>query len=150
MTNSSRQFGVLTALMFLLGLSTGLSAEETAEGVEYPASIPDVISVDAEGLIDSITRHKDMYIIDARAAMDRKQGYIEGSVSLPDTETDCDSLGVLVPDLSRHLLFYCNGPKCGRSVKSINKAKSCGYTNLFWFRGGYEEWTAKGYPVLKE
>lgn len=150
MVKTSGIVRIVCLIVLQFGTAFSLTAEELPEGVEYPEQIAGVTSVNAEGLIESITQHEDMFIVDARAAMDRKQGYIEGSVSLPDTETDCDSLNVLVPNLHRPLLFYCNGPKCGRSVKSINKAKVCGYTNLYWFRGGYEEWTAKGYPTLKE
>lgn len=126
------------------------NALPAVEAVLAPDSIPGTTKVDAEGLIDTIGRVSDLVIIDSRIAMDRKQGYIEGSVSLPDTDTDCDALSVLLKKLDTPALFYCNGPKCGRSVKAIHKAQACGYTSLYWFRGGFEEWTAKGYPFLKE
>lgn len=121
-----------------------------ADETHAPDEIPNATKVDAEGLINAISKHDDMVLIDSRIAMDRKQGYIEDSISLPDTETDCDSLSVLIPELGQAALFYCNGVKCGRSVKAIYVAQKCGYTNLYWFRGGFEEWTEKGYPFLKE
>ncbi len=117
---------------------------------EAPETIEGAIKVDAEGLIDAMGKMSDLIIVDARVAMDRKQGYIEGSVSLPDTDTDCETLSVIIPNLQTPALYYCNGPKCGRSVKSIQKALACGYTKLYWFRGGFEEWTRKNYPFLKE
>jgi len=132
----------------LLFMTVLLGAEEGHP--EAPDSIPGAIKVDAEGLIDTMGKIDNLIIVDARVAMDRKQGYIEGSLSLPDTDTDCETLSVIIPALDRPALFYCNGPKCGRSVKSIQKAQACGYTNLYWFRGGFEEWTKKNYPVLKE
>lgn len=135
--------------LLILGLLLTAAAPAT-EAVLAPDTLPGTTKVDAEGLIDTIGRVSDLVIIDSRIAMDRKQGYIEGSVSLPDTHTDCDSLSVLIKTPDTPVLFYCNGPKCGRSVKAIHKAQACGYTNLYWFRGGFEEWTAKGYPFLKE
>lgn len=42
-----------------------------------------------------------------------------------------------------------DGVKCGRSAKAIKIAVKCGYSNLFWFRGGYAEWLEKGYPVVR-
>ena len=51
-----------------------------------PASIPGSTIVDAEGVINLVTTLADLNIIDARIKSDRKQGYIEGSVSLPDIE----------------------------------------------------------------
>ena len=47
-------------------------------------------------------------------------------------------------------LFYCNGVKCDRSVKSVNIALGCGYVRLYWFRGGFEEWRRKDYHYLKK
>ena len=40
--------------------------------------------------------------------------------------------------------------KCGRSAKAIVIALQCGYSNIYWFRGGFEEWLSKGYPYLQE
>jgi rhodanese-related sulfurtransferase len=118
--------------------------------VPTPDEVPGTVKVDAEGLIDTLARIPNLVIIDSRISMDRKQGYIEESISLPDTETDCDSLEVALDKPDTPVLFYCNGPKCGRSVKAIHKAQACGYRMIYWFRGGFEEWTAKGYPFLKE
>lgn len=140
---------LMARLMCLCGtlITTGMvMAEET----RAPDTIPNTTKVDAEGLIDTVVKYDDLVMIDSRIAMDRKQGYIEGAISLPDTETTCDSLAKLIPALNHAALFYCNGVKCGRSVKAIYVAQKCGYTNLYWFRGGFEEWSEKGYPFLKE
>lgn len=115
-----------------------------------PAEIPGSTKVDAEQLIDLVNNIDDLLLIDARIKMDRKQGYIEGSVSLPDVDTNCRSLAKTITKKSSPVLFYCNGPKCGRSVKSVRKALKCGYHNIYWFRGGFEEWKQKNYPYLKE
>ena len=47
------------------------------------------------------------------------------------------------------VIFYCNGVKCDRSVKSAQIALDNGYTNIYWFRGGIEEWRANGFPIEK-
>lgn len=149
---SSRFHTFVQRMLLAIGLlmANAAPATDAPETVRAPDSIPGTTKVDAEGLIETIEKIPDLVIIDSRIAMDRKQGYIEGSVSLPDTDTDCDALSVLIKTQNTPTLFYCNGPKCGRSVKAIHKALSCGYTSLYWFRGGFEEWTAKGYPFLKE
>src|SRR3989344_477616 len=91
-------------------------------GVVSPDSIPGTVKVDAEGLLDLVEKHPGFVIVDARIRQDRLQGYIEGSISLPDVETDCESLARIVPARSVPVLFYCNGPKCGRSVHASRKA----------------------------
>lgn len=148
---SCKRRALVPALTLLATLWIGpLSAAERAAASSAPDTIPGTTKVDAEGVIETLENVPDLVIIDSRIAMDRKQGYIEGSISLPDAETDCDSLAVLLDSLTSPILFYCNGPKCGRSVKAIHKAQQCGYSRIYWFRGGFEEWTSKDYPFLKE
>ena len=118
--------------------------------VDSPPTIDGTTLVSAEELIQLFDDVKDLIIIDSRIPGDRKQGYVEGSISLPDVETTCDSLAKIVPDQSAPVLFYCNGVKCGRSAKAVAIALSCGYNTIYWFRGGFEEWLAKGYPYLQE
>jgi rhodanese-related sulfurtransferase len=130
-------------------LSAPLWASEDNQEI-VPKEIPGVVGVDAEGLLDLIAAIPDLILIDARVSLNRKYGFIEGSVSLPDTDTNCDSLAQHVDSLTRAVLFYCNGVKCGRSVAAVNIAKTCGYTNLHWFRGGFDEWRSKGYPFLNQ
>lgn len=113
-----------------------------------PESIDGVTKVSAEEMIDLVGSADYVMIIDSRIRSDREQGFIEGSISLPDRYTDCDSLSVEVIDRSVPVVFYCNGPKCGRSARAVQIAQQCGYSSLYWFRGGMEEWNQKGYPVV--
>lgn len=115
-----------------------------------PDAIPGVATLSAEDVIEKANSVDKLVIIDARINKDRAIGYIEGSLSLPDINTNCTTLSRLVADKQTPLLFYCNGVKCGRSVVAIKIAKSCGYNNLSWFRGGFEEWKAKGYQFVTE
>ncbi len=114
-----------------------------------PAHIVGSTVVNAEQLIELADKTPSLIIIDSRIRGDRKQGYIETSHSLPDIETDCDSLSRLIPGKISPVLFYCNGVKCGRSGKAVRIAVDCGYSNIYWFRGGFQEWLAKGYPFLQ-
>jgi rhodanese-related sulfurtransferase len=113
-----------------------------------PHKLPGVETVDAEALIDLAYRQQSLILIDARIESDRRHGYIEDSVSLPEHQTSCRSLARVSNDLTRPLAFYCNGVDCLRSVKAVQTAQQCGYTRLYWLRGGFEEWRAKQYPYL--
>ena len=128
-----------------MSFSTARAAE-----IITPETVPGSTRVNAEEVIDLVEKVTDLVIIDARIALDRKQGFIEGSHSLPDVETTCITLAKLAPGKKRPVLFYCNGVKCGRSAKAIATAQSCGYATIYWFRGGFEEWKAKAYPFVTE
>jgi rhodanese-related sulfurtransferase len=123
----------------------------TAHGENYtsPETIEGTHRIDAEGLIQLVNQNETQVIIDARISADRKLGYIPGSISLPDTETSCESLARLIPQKSDPVVFYCNGPKCRRSDNAVVIAANCGYTNIYWFRGGIEAWRTNNYPIIK-
>ena len=142
------------SLLFLLMCTTCTLAETTPDltrgKIIVPDEIPGVETLTAEGLIEKANITDDLVIIDARINKDRAIGYIENSISLPDINTNCDTLSKLVKNKNTPLLFYCNGVKCGRSVVAVKIAKSCGYKNLSWFRGGFEEWQEKGYQYMTQ
>ena len=134
-------------ILFVLFL---ISAPVAAQVDVSPAEIAGATKVDAEGLVELVQTQERLVVVDSRITSDRAHGYIEDSISLPDIHTDCDSLKKLAADRATPILFYCNGPKCGRSGKAVKKAIACGYTRLYWFRGGFEEWRIKGYPTIKD
>ncbi|MEK6664360.1 MAG: rhodanese-like domain-containing protein [Pseudomonadota bacterium] len=134
-------------LIFLSVFNAGAFAEPI---VPVPEQIPGAKRVDAETVIEVAGRLKNLVIVDSRIPDDRKIGYIEHSISLPDAKTNCKSLAKIIPGKSTPVLFYCNGVKCGRSVVATKIALQCGYKNIYWFRGGFEEWKSKEYPFLHE
>ena len=132
--------GLLFFALSMLAMSPVL-AEST------PESIPGTTKVSAEQLIELLEQYDDLVLVDARRKQDHDAGWIEGSVSLPNTDTNPESLAKVIPSKSTPVLFYCNGPKCGRSVESCKIAVADGYTTVYWFRGGWAEWEEKGLPV---
>ena len=136
-------------LSFLLLIAT-INTTYAAEAKDAPLLIPGTTKVFAEDLLDLAEKIPNLLLIDARIPSDRKQGYIEGSISLPDIETNCASLAKVISKKKAPILFYCNGVKCGRSVISSQVALKCGYSNIYWFRGGFEEWKNKKLPFIKK
>jgi len=139
----------LLTLAITLTIAAYPHAKESTPTPLSPENIPGTNKVDAEGLIQVVNTVPNLILIDSRKSQDRLLGYIEGSVSLPDTKTDCKTLAQHIPSKVHPVLFYCNGPKCGRSAIAIKVALQCGYSKVYWFRGGIEEWMAKEYPLVK-
>lgn len=135
---------------YLAGILLCIAQAAHSTPADMPATIEGSSTVDAEGTIEMIQNNENLILVDARITKDRSHGYIEGSISLADIDTTCATLAAIIPSKSTPALFYCNGVKCGRSVKSIRVALSCGYKDLYWFRGGYDEWIEKGYPYIKQ
>ena len=131
----------------LMFVSMSCMATNAFAETKAPEFIDGTKRVSAEEVVELATNIPDLIIIDARKTSDRESaGWIEGSVGLPDYDTSAESLAKHIPSKTTPVLFYCNGVKCGRSVKSSRVAVESGYQNIYWFRGGWEEWTQKGMP----
>ena len=136
-------------LITLLTVFAFMSAAPVFAKEDTPESLEGTTNVNAEKLIELMQSSADLVVIDSRKPSDRAKGHIEGSVALPDTDTNEASLSKALKSKSTPVAFYCNGVKCGRSYKAAKVAIGLGYTNIYWFRGGWDEWTQKGLPVMK-
>jgi rhodanese-related sulfurtransferase len=136
-------------LLLWFSLAALCQAATGNDAMVSPEAIDGATIVDAEGLIEAVTQIPGLILIDSRISADHLEGFIEGSVSLPDIETDCDSLASTVPGLATPILFYCNGIKCGRSARAATIAIDCGYATIYWFRNGMEEWQAQEFPLVQ-
>ena len=141
--NFSRSRIILVSMLF----SSAINAEQKPYA---PETIDDVTIVSAEQVIDMILANPEMIVIDSRKKTEYLKGHIEGATNILNTRLKAEDLERLSPDKSDTILFYCNGSRCLRSSDSINKAKSWGYTDLVWFRGGWKEWTEKRLPVVTD
>jgi predicted sulfurtransferase len=112
------QMSVLVRNISAFVLSFCVIAGVQAGEKEVPQNVAGTTKVSAEEVIDLVTNHPDLVIIDARKSSDFQNGYIEGAISLPNTKTTPESLAQHIPSKSTPVLFYCNGIKCGRSVES--------------------------------
>jgi rhodanese-related sulfurtransferase len=128
-----------------------LSSSVVASEKPYaPESLPGVTILTAEEVISLILDNPDLIVIDSRKKTEYIKGHIEGAINILNTELGPEELEFIAPDRSTMLLFYCNGVRCLRSSDSLAKAVGWGYTNLFWFRGGWKEWTEKRLPVVTD
>jgi len=139
---------LMTKLINFIGLSLLASNIVLAENTLMPEFIEGAIRVNAEQMIELADKYPNLVIVDARKASDYEKGYIEGSYSLPDTQTSTESLQKAIGFKQTPVVFYCNGVKCGRSLKAAKVAVDSGYKLVYWFRGGMEEWEAKGLPIV--
>jgi len=143
---SLSRFVAIPVISLVLTLTSHVAP---ASDYTSPASIDGAMTIDAERLIELVGSRTDMVLIDSRIREDHADGYIEGSLLLVDRETDCASLEQILSDKETPVIFYCNGPNCDRSDKAAVIAIECGYNEIYWFRGGIEEWRASKYPLIQ-
>lgn len=140
---------LLVLSFFLLPAFAAAAAPPQAERPLAPASVPGARTVTAEAVVELVGAQPGVVIIDSRRREEFDKGHIDGATNLLDTELTRKKLARLAPARDRPLLFYCNGERCLRSSNSARQALSWGYVNVYWFRGGWQEWTAKNLPVAR-
>ncbi|MBZ0104242.1 MAG: rhodanese-like domain-containing protein [Sulfuricella denitrificans] len=132
-------------LMFLFSWTWPAAADKPVA----PVNVPGATSVSAERLIELAASTSQLLIIDSRRREEFDKGHIEGAVNLLDTDMTQSALSRLAPKPDTPLLFYCNGERCLRSSNAAKLALDWGYQKVYWFRGGWKEWSDKNLPVAK-
>lgn len=135
--------------MFLFAALWLSAATAWAEKPFAPESIAGTTRVTAETVVDLVGSLPDLVIIDNRHAAEFEKGHIEGAINLLDSNLKHADLARLAPRPDKPLLFYCNGERCLRSSHAAKMAVNWGYTRVYWFRGGWQEWLNKQLPVTR-
>jgi rhodanese-related sulfurtransferase len=89
-----------------------------------------------------------VFIIDARDPYEYEEGHIPGAINIPYDRVPeyLDQLYNEIPT-DQPVIVYCRGPACDFSDQLATELKILGYQDVRVFTGGWEQWTAAGYPV---
>jgi rhodanese-related sulfurtransferase len=134
---------VSLAFAALLGMVAVASAEDA------PMQISGANTVNAKQIFGLINKDPKLVILDNRKEEDYAAGHIEGAVRLLDTDVSSDTLAKYLSSKDVSVLFYCNGVKCGRAAKAAAKAVELGYTKVYYYALGMQEWNKEGLPLVK-
>ncbi len=138
---------ILTRIAVALVLAIGTTA--MAAAADAPMSIPGTTAVDADTLIKLIETTPNLVILDNRKEGDYAAGHVEGAIRLIDTDiTGPEVLARHMTAKDAPVAFYCNGIKCGRAAAAAQKAVGFGYTKIYYYAQGMDEWKAKGLPLV--
>lgn len=137
----------------------GIAAKETLEanvGSPTPLTVPGaqrLTTLDVRALAAS---DRNVLLVDVLA--DAHQNTIQGAYYLPAAgqpgnfndgaqQATVRALYTLTQNTrDRPLVFFCAGSACWESYNAVLRARSAGYTRLYWYRGGLASWNAAGLP----
>ena len=119
--------------------------KSSQEGAESPIEVMGAITVDgakAKALFD-----RGVPFVDVRTLARWNLGHIPGAVLL-DLKTHFNEVNLLaVASKDQEVVIHCEGPKCLRSSQACAKAVSWGFNHVYYYRDGFPDWRAAGYPV---
>lgn len=120
-----------------------------ANSSKAPEFLAGTIRVSAEEAAYLQKRKQSLLILDTRKQVERNRtGWIDGSVALPGSKLNANMLAELTTSKETPLLFYCHGERCRQSMYAARLALKLGYKEIYWLRGGIEEWLNKQLPVV--
>ena len=100
---------------------------------------------------------KGVPLFDTRSEEEYRDKHVKGAKWLPYNEKSAKEVGfdakkdlfelAGLADKNAPVIFACNGAECWKSYKSAVTAVNAGFNRVYWFRGGFPEWVAKGYPI---
>jgi rhodanese-related sulfurtransferase len=124
-------------------------------GYFTPRLLEGATIVSADEVIALVKKGAVLY--DTRSEDEYRDKHIKGAKWLPYGEKSAKEVGfdpakdsfdvAKAGDKSKPVIFACNGAECWKSYKSCVAALKAGYRQVYWFRGGFPEWVARGYPV---
>jgi rhodanese-related sulfurtransferase len=84
--------------------------------------------------------------VDAREAHEYADGHIAGALNIPyEHQEDYVHLFEKLED--RPIVVYCGGAECKESIHLGDNLSEFGYTPVYVFFGGWQEWLAAGRPT---
>jgi rhodanese-related sulfurtransferase len=119
------------------------------QGWEAPPLLDGTIKITAEELLDLKTEFSDLVIIDARSNEEANALNIEGAVSVSDRTLSPNTLASMTKDKFTPLVIFGADEHSVHGYKAARQAVTLGYSYVFWFRGGMQEWLDKGMPVVR-
>jgi PQQ-dependent catabolism-associated CXXCW motif protein len=141
-------------------IDTGVQSKETLEsnvGSPTPMSVPGAQRVTTVQVRDAVNSDPSVLLIDVLA--DPHQRTIQNARYVPaagqpgsfsdaaQTQTAQALQTLTNGNRDQPLVFFCAGSACWESYNAVLRARSAGYTRLFWYRGGLASWSAANLPM---
>ncbi len=121
---------------------TATFAQETPES---PLTVNGATTIDAHQAKE--LHDRDVPFVDVRTLELWEAGHIPRAHFL-DLFSAFDEASLLeIGAKDSEVVIYCAGPSCKRSSKACAKAVAWGFQDVYYFRGGFPEWQAAGYPT---
>lgn len=85
-------------------------------------------------------------VVHALDAENYAEGHVPGAINIDYEKMLPD---MLPKDKSRPMVFYCTGGMCPVGKMAADKAASWGYTRVWVYKGGLQDWKSAGMKLAK-
>lgn len=104
-----------------------------------------VRDITKDELKDMMDSGESFVLVNVLDPSDFENEHICGSINIPASTIARGALDILNKDDT--IILYCSGPKCTASAIAAEKLDTLGFSDIWRFGGGVEEWKKSGYCV---
>ncbi|WP_327256633.1 rhodanese-like domain-containing protein [Streptomyces sp. NBC_01244] len=85
-------------------------------------------------------------VVEALPEQYYREAHLPGALLLPVDDVDELAPGLL-PDKDAEVIVYCTGTTCSNSGIAARRLAELGYSKVFTYEGGKEDWVGGGLPT---
>ena len=92
-----------------------------------------------------IDRGDDFVLVEALSQKHYESSHLPGAINLP--YEFIDEAEKVLPDKGAEIVVYCMNPECVASAEEARELEEMGYTRVFHYAAGKQDWIRAGLPI---
>ena len=136
----------LLHIIMLTALAVNLALAERSAAISNfgkTSDYPGVYIITGDELIELMDYDEEAMILDTRSASKQKAGVIPFSAALKPSQLSQEFMAEMLERKSTVIIFYGDSDSSS-TAKAAAETAAMGYNNVFWLKGGWQEWKSKG------
>ena len=105
-----------------------------------------VNTISRQQLKDHIEKGTDLILVEALPEKYFSEAHLPGAIQMDFTEVR-DKAPLLLQNKDDMIVVYCASTECQNSTKGAKQLDSIGYTNVYEYVEGKQDWIEAGLPV---
>ncbi len=101
--------------------------------------------IDRETLKARLDAGEPIQLVETLQPREYAKEHIAGAMNIPFTKMTGEARERFSKD--DVIVVYCHNPNCKASTRAAEKLEKLGFTNVFEYEGGKDDWKAAGYPM---
>lgn len=107
-------------------------------------------AIDRNELQAALKSNKDMVLIEVLGEDEYKKFHLPYSVNIPMNKDFEANVTAAVPDNDKQVVVYCKNKACDASVKAAKRIELLGYSDVYDYETGKDDWKAAGLPIASD
>ena len=105
-------------------------------------------TITRESIKASLDQRDPIVLVEALPERYFNDAHLPGAIQINHDEVDAKAARLL-PNKYAKIVVYCSNVACANSGKAAMRLAQLGYTNVFKYAGGKQDWIDAGLPVEK-